>query len=132
MLNFGEPTWIYTGALSKYYKSFLFTFRSMLTPLNSSLSQAFAFNMRYYVGGADDYLSLGLGTGISPDNPRNNVLFNSGQTYKLKSNSISAAYQFSIKKVNIAVLRASFADQEYQQNVHGNQLELGIGYMRRF
>ena len=132
MLNFGEPTWVYTGSLSKYHKSFLFTFRSVLTPMNSSVSQAFSFNMRYYVGGPDDYLSLGLGTGISPDNPRNNILFNNGQAYKLKSNSVSAAYQRSFKKVNIVVLRAGFADQEYQQNVHGNQLELGMGYMRRF
>lgn len=132
MLNFGEPTWIYTGSISKYYKSFLFTFRSILTPLNSSLSHAISFNMRYYVGGADDYLSFGLGTGLSPDNPRNNILFNNGQAYKLKSNNITGAYQRSIKKVNIVVFRASFADQEYQQNVHGNQFELGIGYMRRF
>jgi len=132
MLDFGDPTWIYVGSLSKYYKSFLFTLRSMTTPVNSSVSQAWQFNTRFYVGGADDYLSLGLGTGLSPDNPRNNVLFNNGQSYSLKSNSISLAFQHSIKTSNIVVLRASFADQEYRQNVHGIQLELGVGYVRRF
>lgn len=132
MLNFGDPTWIYIGSLSKYYRSFLFTLRSMLTPVNSSVSHAMQFNTRFYIGSADDYLSLGLATGLSPDNPRNNALFNNGQNYKLNSNSISAAFQRSIKMVNIVVLRASFANQEYQQNVHGNQFELGAGYIRRF
>ncbi|MEJ7693955.1 YaiO family outer membrane beta-barrel protein [Daejeonella sp.] len=132
MLNFGEPIWTYVGSLSKYYKSFLFTLRSMMTPINSSVSKAWQFNTRFYIGGADDYLTLGLGTGLSPDNPRNNSLFNNGQGYNLKSNSISAAFQHSIKTSNIVVLRASFADQEYRQNTHGNQFEVGIGYMRRF
>lgn len=132
MLNFGQPTWVFTGALSKYYKSFLFSFRSILAPVNNSTSHAISFNTRYYLGGADDYLSFGLGTGLSPDNPRNNILFNSGQSYNLKSNNISAGYQRSFKKVNIVALRASLANQEYQKNVRGNQLEMGLSYFRRF
>ncbi|HQS06014.1 MAG TPA: hypothetical protein PLT16_10310, partial [Daejeonella sp.] len=83
-------------------------------------------------GGANDYLSFGIGTGLSPDNPRNNLLYNNGNTYKLKSNNISLGYRKSIKTTNILFFKASLENQEYIQDTRGNQLELGIGYMKQF
>ncbi|MFA6945596.1 MAG: YaiO family outer membrane beta-barrel protein [Pedobacter sp.] len=132
MLGFGDQTWIYTASLGKYYKSFWFNFRTFLTPSNDAISQSAAFITRYYFGGADDYLSFGIGTGLSPDNPRNNLLYNSGNTYKLKSNNISLGYRTSIKTTNIIFFKASLENQEYIQNTKGNQVELGLGYIKRF
>lgn len=132
MLNFGEPTWIYTASLGKYYKNYWLNLRTFLTPFNNSISQAVALNVRYYLGGADDYLSFGIGTGLSPDNPRNNLLYNSGSTYKLKSNNLSLGYQTSIKTSNVIFFRGSLENQEYLQGTRGNQLELSVGYMKRF
>jgi len=131
-LHFTGDTWIYTASIGKYYKSFWFNFRTYLTPSNSSISQSYSIKARYYTGGADDYISLGIGTGISPDDPRNIILLNNGQNYKLRSNNITAAYYRSFKKLNIIFFTASLDHQEYQFQTWGNQLDLGIGYQRRF
>lgn len=132
MLSFGDPTWIYTGSLGKYYKNFWFNLRTFITPSNNSVSQSVAFNTRYYFGGAEDYFSFSIGRGLSPDNPRNNLLYNNGNTYKLKSKNISVGYRTSIKTSNILFFKASLENQEYIQNTKGNQVELGIGYIKQF
>ncbi|MDB5025158.1 MAG: hypothetical protein JWP78_2913 [Mucilaginibacter sp.] len=131
-LYFSGDTWIYTASVGKYYKSFWFNLRTYLTPSNSSISQSYSLHVRYYTAGADDYLSLGIGTGISPDDPRNIILLNSGNNYKLRSNNISMAYWHSIKRFNIIFITASLDNQEYKYQTHGNQLDIGIGYQRRF
>jgi YaiO family outer membrane protein len=131
-LHFSGDTWIYTASIGKYYKSFWFNFRTYLTPSNSSVSQSYSVKARYYTGGADDYISLGVGTGISPDDPRNIVLLNNGQNYKLHSNNISAAYYRSFKRRNIIFFTASVDHQEYRHLTWGNQFDFGIGYQRRF
>jgi YaiO family outer membrane protein len=131
-LHFTGDTWIYTASIGKYYKSFWFNFRTYLTPSNSSISQSYSIKARYYTGGADDYISLGIGTGVSPDDPRNIILLNNGQNYKLVSNNITAAYWRSFKRRNIIFFTASLDHQEYRFQTWGNQLDLGIGYQRRF
>ena len=131
-LHFSGDTWIYTASVGKYYKSFWFNFRTYLTPSNSSISQSYSFHVRYYTGGADDYLALGIGTGISPDDPRNIILLNNGNNYKLHSNNISGAFYHTFKRFNIFFINASLDNQEYQFQTHGNQLDIGVGYLRRF
>ncbi|MBC7390327.1 MAG: YaiO family outer membrane beta-barrel protein [Opitutaceae bacterium] len=132
MLNFGSKTWIYTLAIGKYYKSYWFSLRTYLTPSSNSVSQSLLLNTRYYLGGDDDYVSLMIGTGLSPDNQRNNFLYTDGNSYKLKSNSISAGYRKSFKSNNIFFIRGSFENQEYLKDTRGNQVEIGLGYVRRF
>ena len=132
MLKFTDETWIYTASLGKYYKNYWFNLRTYLTPSNESVSQSFSLNVRYYMGGADDYLSLSVGTGLSPDDPTNNILYNNGDTYKLKSNDISIGYRKSINTTNVIFITAEIENQEYQQGVKGNQLQVGIGYNKRF
>ncbi|HYM92573.1 MAG TPA: YaiO family outer membrane beta-barrel protein [Chitinophagaceae bacterium] len=129
-LYFGGPTWIYTGSVGKYFKNYWFNFRTYLTPANSNISRSYSFTTRYYFGGADDYLSLSLGTGISPDNVSNNVQLNN--TYKLKSNGVSGGYNKTIKKLNIISVTAAWTHQEYLPNTFGNQLDFGIVYQRKF
>ncbi len=131
-LHFTGDTWMYTASIGKYYKSFWFNFRTYLTPSNSSISQSYSVHVRYYTGGADDYLSLGVGTGISPDDPRNIILLNNGNNYKLMSNNVSLAFWHTFKRRNVFFVTASLDHQEYKFQTWGNQLDLGIGYLRRF
>lgn len=131
LLHFSDNTWIYTASVSKYYKSFWLNFRTFLTPSNNSVSQSYALTTRYYFGGVDDYFSLALGTGLSPDDNQNSVLLNSS-TYRLKSNNISLGYRKSIKTFNVLMLKVGYDNQEYLKNTKGNQLDFGIGYLRRF
>ena len=129
-LYFGSPTWMYTVSVGKYFKNYWFNFRTYLTPSNSNISQSYSFTTRYYFGGADDYLFLSLGTGISPDNVSNNVQLNN--TYKLKSNGISGGYNKTIKKLNIISITTAWTHQEYLPSTFGNQFDFGIVYQRRF
>jgi YaiO family outer membrane protein len=130
-LTLGESTWIYTASVGKYYKSFWFNFRTFLTPSNNEVSQSFALTSRYYYGGADDYFSLRLGTGLSPDDPQNNVLIGNAN-YKLRSNNITLGYRRAFKSLNILIVNLGVDNQEYKLNTRGTQIDLGLGYIRRF
>jgi YaiO family outer membrane protein len=131
-LRFDETTVIYTASLGKYYKNYWFNLRTYLTPSNSSLSQSFSLNVRYYTGGQDDYLSFKIGTGISPDNDRNSVQLNVRNPYKLKSNNASFGYYKSIKQTNLISVNFSYENQEYLPQTSGNQFSVGLGLSKRF
>ena len=129
-LNFGENTWIYTASVGKYFKSFWFNLRTFLTPFNYDLSRSVMFTTRYYFGGADDYFTLRLGTGLSPDNPQNNILI--GNNFKLVSNNALLGYRQSFKTTNVFLVNLGLDNQEYMLGTKGNQFQLGLGYLRRF
>ncbi len=126
----GDPTWIYTAALGKYYKSWLFTARTYLTPGTSNISHSYNLGARYYYGGAFDFVGLVLGTGISPDESRSALLLNS--KYKLISKKASATYKHEIRNKYIVTLNASLVNNEYLPRTTGNQIEGGISYQIRF
>ncbi|MHA8064965.1 YaiO family outer membrane beta-barrel protein [Aquirufa aurantiipilula] len=130
-LFFGHNSWIYTASLGKYYRSFWFNVRTYLSPASGQIGQSFAFTSRYYLGGKDDFISLGLNTGLSPDEQRNLVLINASN-YKLQSNGISLSYRKSIQTLHVLNVRASWTSQEYQKDTQGRMIELGLGYIRRF
>ena len=132
LLGFNDETWIYTASVGKYYKSFWFNLRTFLTPSNNSVSQSYSFMTRYYLGGADDYLSIRVGTGLSPDNQTNNILYNNGNQYRLKSNNISLGFRKTLWATNVVFIETGLENQEYRQGEKGNQLTLGVGYLKRF
>ncbi len=129
-LQFSGPTWIYTGSVGKYYKNLWFNFRTYITPDVSAISHSYAVTTRYYYKGSDDYLSLGLGTGISPDDRSNNVQLTN--PYKLKSNRITADYRNTFKRFNIVLVSVAWLQQEYLPKVTGNQYLVSLSYQRRF
>jgi len=129
-LYFGSNTWIYTFSAGKYYKSYWFNARAYLVPGGSSISQSLTLTGRWYFGGADDYLHLSLGTGISPDDRGNNQQLAS--TYSLKSQKTEAGWRQSIARLNILYVNVQWLDQEYLPKTHGNQVDVTIGYQRRF
>jgi YaiO family outer membrane protein len=129
-LYFSSDTWIYTLSAGKYYRNWWFNFRTYLTPGQFHISQSYTLSARYYYGGSDDYLSMSIGTGISPDDRSNNIQLSG--PYELKSNNWSAGYRHAIKKLNIIFATATLTDQEFLPATHGTQLDLGVGYQRRF
>jgi len=130
MLSFDEQTWIYTASVGKYISNFWINARTYLTPGEANISQSYSLNVRYYIAGADDYLSFGVGTGISPDDNTNNILYQ--DPYKLKSSNISVGYRMSVKSTNVFFINAELEDQEYAPNTRGNQFSVGIGYFKKF
>ncbi|MFD2163496.1 YaiO family outer membrane beta-barrel protein [Paradesertivirga mongoliensis] len=144
LLRFDDNTWIYTLALGKYYKNYWFNFRAYLTPAESSLSHSYSLNVRYYLGGADDYIRFAAGTGLSPDVSTNTVLIGgvgeNGEpgsmlvtdVNRLKSNNLTLGFTHSFKALNVLSLNLSWVNQEYQKNIFGNQTTAALSYQRRF
>ncbi len=134
-LRFDSDTWIYTLSAGKYFKNYWFNLRTYLTPSNSAISHSYSFNVRYYFGGAFDYLRFGAGTGLSPDESANNVLIGQqtvSSLYKLKSNNINLGLVHSFKTFNIVSLNLSWLNQEYRRSTFGNQTTAAVSYQRRF
>ncbi len=130
-LYFTSATNIYTASIGKYWKSFLFTARTYITPSTTDLSQSYSIATRYYLKGADDYLGLTLGTGISPDDNNQNIQYSYKQN-KLSSRKISADFNHTFLKWNIISLSAGLINQEYKPSVKGNQFNISVGLSHRF
>ncbi|POY38608.1 hypothetical protein C3K47_04225 [Solitalea longa] len=127
-MYFSNSTLMYTGSIGKYYKSYLFTFRTYLTPGESKLSQSYSANIRYYYRGSD-YFSLGIGSGISPDETNYILYRNNTQLYSFKLNG---GYIYSLNKFNQLSLDFGWINQEYLPGVKGNQYDIGIGFKHKF
>ncbi len=130
-LYFTSATKIYTASLGKYWKSFLFTARTYITPSTTDVSQSYSIAARYYIKGADDYIGLSLGTGISPDDNNQNIQYSNKQN-KLASKKISADFNHTFLKWNIISLSAGLINQEYLPSVKGNQFNISMGLSHRF
>ncbi|HSN10231.1 MAG TPA: YaiO family outer membrane beta-barrel protein, partial [Hanamia sp.] len=130
-LYFSSATNIYTASIGKYWKSFLFSARTYITPSISNVSQSYSLNARYYLKGADDYIGLTVGTGISPDDNNQNIQYSNKQN-KLSSRKISASFDHTFLKWNIISISAGLINQEYQPSVKGNQFNVSLSLSHRF
>ena len=130
-LYFTSATNVYTFYVGKYYKNFLFSARTYITPSNGSASQSYSVAARYYFKSAEDYVGVSLGTGISPDETNQNIQFSSKQN-KLTSKQISASFKHTFLKWNVFSISAGLINQEYQPSIKGNQLNISAGLSRRF
>jgi YaiO family outer membrane protein len=130
-LYFTSTTIVYTFAIGKYYKNFLFTARTYQTPSDFGLSQSYSLAGRYFLKGADDYIGLSIGSGISPDDNSQAVLFNTKQ-YVFTSRQLSASFYHTFLKWNILSMGVGEINQEYQKGVRGNQVDVWAGLSHRF
>ena len=107
LLKYSSDVWIYTTALGKYYSNFWFSLRTFITPSVQYASHSYSLTIRYYLSGADDYIALSGGTGISPD-----ASSIDNQNYWLKSNSGGIEYQTKITKRIIIDFSGSYSKEE--------------------
>ena len=128
-LYFSSNIWMYTASVGKYYKNFWFNLRTYITPDNKNISHSYTGTVRYYTKSAQDYFAFQVGTGISPEENRNNLLEN--ETYKLKTFKIGAEYNFSIKS-NLFSVGTMYYNQEYLPDTKGSQFDVTLGYTRKF
>jgi len=128
-LYFSNSIWMYTASVGKYYKNFWFNLRTYITPDNRNISHSYTGTVRYYTRSAQDYVAFQIGTGISPEENRNNLLVN--ETFKLKTFKIGAEYNFTLK-TNAFSLGTMYYNQEYRPDEKGNQFDITLGYTRRF
>ncbi|MDF2553587.1 MAG: YaiO family outer rane beta-barrel protein [Chryseobacterium sp.] len=128
-LYFTNSIWMYTASVGKYYKNFWFNLRTYITPDNKNISHSYTGTVRYYTKSAQDYFAFQIGTGISPEENRNNLLEN--ENFKLKTFKIGAEYNFSVQ-ANSFSLGTMYYNQEYLPNEKGNQFDITLGYTRKF
>ncbi|HEY3389067.1 MAG TPA: YaiO family outer membrane beta-barrel protein [Prolixibacteraceae bacterium] len=119
---------IYTGTIGKYYGNYWFSFRPYLTPGKDGWSKSASITIRRYFNDADNYLSLILGTGVSPDEQQyafDPVL------YYLKSNKIGLEYQQKIGHRFFLNCGTGFATEEIRVGSKRNRLsfDLGVSYL---
>lgn len=128
----GDPTWIYTGYLGKYYKSWLFSVRGYLTPSTFTATASTSYNVsaRYYYGSADDVIGFNAGYGISPDDRQNSIQLDN--SIRLISYKAGLLFKKKISRFNVFSFDASWFNQEYLPQTKGNQYQISIGWLHRF
>lgn len=128
-LYFSNSIWMYTAAVGKYYKNFWFNLRTYITPDSKNISHSYTATVRYYTKSAQDYFAFQIGTGISPEENRNNLLEN--ETFKLKTFKVGAEYNFSYR-TNLFSVGTMYYNQEFRPGEKGNQFDITLGYTRKF
>ncbi|MEN5234411.1 YaiO family outer membrane beta-barrel protein [Sphingobacterium faecium] len=129
-LYFTDNIWMYTASIGKYYQNFWFNLKTYLTPSHQNISQSYAGTVRYYTKGANDYVGFMIGTGLSPEENRNNLLQISN--YKLKTFKVGGEYNFSISRTHLFSLSSTYYNQEFRQGEKGNQIDITLGYIKTF
>lgn len=130
LLKFNDETWVYTFGLGKYYKNYWFNVKTYLNTLENGVADSYAFTTRYYFGGQDDYLSVRIGTGFSPDNTSNNILLNNGT--RLRSTNFSIGFRKLIGKTNIVHSELAYERIEFATDTFDDQYAIKVGYIKRF
>jgi YaiO family outer membrane protein len=129
-LYYNSDIFFYTFYAGKYYKSFLFGARTYINSTANGIANANSVMARYYYGSSDDYINLTLGAGISPDNRQLNLQVNN--TGKLRTYSGELVLRHALRKLKVVSVNFSLLNQEYFPGIIGNQIQAGVGYMRRF
>ena len=115
---------IYTGSIGKYYGNYWFSLRPYFTPGAGAWSESVSLTIRRYLDGADSYLSLVVGAGVSPDEQQ--YAFDPA-IYYLKSNKIALDYQQKIGSQFFLNCGAGFAREEIRASTKRNRYSLDIG-----
>ncbi|MCC4213277.1 YaiO family outer membrane beta-barrel protein [Leeuwenhoekiella parthenopeia] len=131
-LVFDEDQFIYTLGAGKYLKNFWLNLRTYIIPNDSELNGSVAFTLRYYLGGRDDYLGLRLGTGLSPDDSANSVLFDGATPTRLRSKNAAAFWRTPLGNAFVLNLETGIEDQQFTATDRGIQLNAVVGLIRRF
>lgn len=120
---------IYTGSIGKYYGNYWFSVRPYLTPGKEAWSKSVNLTVRRYLADADSYLSLIVGTGISPDEQQ--YAFDPGyhqKSNRLKSNKIALEYQQKIASRFFLNCGTGFAREDIRVGTKRNRYSFDIGF----
>lgn len=115
---------IYTGTIGKYFGSYWVSLRPYFTKGTDAWSKSASITFRRYFGDEDSFLSLNVGTGMSPDEQQ--YAFNPDMTF-LKSNKISLDYQQKIAHQLILYFGGGYAREEIRTDVKRNRFSLSAG-----
>ena len=129
-LQFNTASNILTFSLGKYYRSWLFGARTFIVPSDSITTHSTGVFARRYFGRRNDFIGLSLTSGISPDERGTNVLFNKVNLLETFRAEIQGRWSFTT--LNSVQYGLALISQEYGAGLKDRQLQLSVGYARRF
>lgn len=125
-LGFTEATHIITSSLGKYVGNWWFNFRLNVIPFEGQVSTSGQFQARYYFKTAEDFFSIQLGTGVSPDEETRD------QSQLLNSYRARVGYQQLISPRFMIFGYTGFSRDELSVDNFRNNFNLSIGTEYRF
>jgi YaiO family outer membrane protein len=96
-LKYSSTTMIYTGSVGWYTGNSYLSFRTYVTPGDPGASKSGTLDYRKYREDADNYLSIYVGLGFSPEYDPFPLNENENPTFDLKSQKMGVGYYFSSK-----------------------------------
>jgi YaiO family outer membrane protein len=112
-LKYSSTTNIYTGSLGWYTGNSYWSFRTYITPGDSGSSMSGTLNYRKYRSDADNYFSVALGMGFSPEVNQFDFGGNEEAIINLKSQKVNMGYYLtSSNKQNLWGAKFGITHQE--------------------
>lgn len=125
-LQFSSVTNIYTGSMGKYVGNWWLNFRLNVIPQKSGLATSGNFQARYYFKTVEDFFSIQLSTGISPDEESRDL------TQLLNSYRARLGYQQMISPSVMIFGFTGYSIDELGAGRVRNNLNLSFGAEYRF
>lgn len=125
-LGFTEATHIITSSLGKYVGNWWFNFRLNVIPFDGQVSTSGQLQARYYFKTAEDFFSIQLGTGVSPDEETRD------QSQLLNSYRARVGYQQLISPRFMIFGYTGYSRDELSVDNFRNNFNLSIGTEYRF
>ena len=125
-LGFSEATHIITGSVGKYLGNWWLNTRVNVIPDDAGTSTSGQFTARYYFKTAEDFFSLQLSSGVSPDEETRD------QSQLLNSYRARVGYQQLVSpKVMISAYTGYSRDELSTDNIRNN-INFSVGFEYRF
>ncbi|RIW14487.1 YaiO family outer membrane beta-barrel protein [Algoriphagus lacus] len=125
-LGFTEVTNIITGSLGKYAGNWWINLRLNVIPDGSSTGTSSQLTARYYFKTSEDFFSLQLGTGVSPDEETRD------QTQLLNSYRARLGYQQLISPKFMIYGYTGYSRDELSTDNFRNNINISLGMEYRF
>ncbi len=134
-LKYSSTTYIYTGSVSWYTGNSYWSFRTYITPGDTGSSKSGTLNYRKYRSDADNYFSIAVGIGFSPEVDPFPIDENEEATFDLKSQKFNIGYYFtSSNKRSAWGTKFSVAHEEKSFSLGDYYIiySLGVSYDLKF
>ncbi|MBB6328291.1 YaiO family outer membrane protein [Algoriphagus iocasae] len=125
-LGFTEGTHIITASLGKYVGNWWLNLRANVIPYDGKVSTSANFQARYYFKTAEDFFSIQLSSGVSPDEE------NRDQTQLLNSYRARLGYQQLISPRFLISAYTGYSKDELSADNFRNDLNFTLGLEYRF
>jgi YaiO family outer membrane protein len=118
---------VFTGSVGKYYKNYWVSLRPYFSPSSTGSSVSGYFTIRRYFAEAENYLTVTVGSGSSPDGKPTTL-----ETYRFETRSINVDFRKRIHQGLYSVAYFGFENQEVSSGNCRNRFTAGIGVEKRF